>query len=167
MCTTVGKKERLQKRRNLRAFRSLSRQAPLLWFLLPPLARASPAPSPSLSIGTQGRRNHEWVCGSDSNREKRGEISIIFLRIWSWCQLVCLHCSKVVATRNNNAGFGARGPLSRVVFGQKQGLGNCSPVRADGDEVNKGWNSHRKEGKAKLMCRVAWYVYVLLRCLIW
>jgi len=84
MCT-VGKKERLEKWRNLRAFRSLSReaQAPLLWFLLPLLAGLARRHRHLFPSG-----NHEWVCGSDRNREKGGEISIIFLRIWSWCQLV-------------------------------------------------------------------------------
>ena len=40
---TVGKKKRPEKRRNLRAFHSFSREAPPHWFLLPL------APAPSLS----------------------------------------------------------------------------------------------------------------------
>lgn len=62
------------------------------------------APSPSLSIGTRRRRNHEWVCGSDGNREnevKSPLYSYASLELVSACLVAysSLHCSTVVATR--------------------------------------------------------------------
>ena len=101
------------------------------------------------------------MCGSQPG--KRGEISIVFLLIWSWCQLVCLHCSVVVvATRNNNAGLGAGGPPSRAVFVQKQRLA----PDASGDE-GRELSYERSESEINVYSSMYVFVHVdLLRRLV-